>query len=152
MSFDEKSRGVPCGQVGQLSFRISLSKVAELLWNSTGNCLIAHAQTEVDETGQSYYGGSRLAFLPLAARVVIVILTILIVIIAINIIIVMDDVFQKDKQGHKVGRCGKTSRTKNVRAAAYRRSLIDNVFCTERLLHGAPREMSSSSSQERSIV
>lgn len=42
---------VPCGQV------------ADLLWNSTGNCLIAHCQTEVDETGQSYYGGSRLAFM-----------------------------------------------------------------------------------------
>lgn len=38
-------------------------QVADLLWNSTGNCLIAHCQTEVDETGQSYYGGSRLAFM-----------------------------------------------------------------------------------------
>jgi hypothetical protein len=27
---------------------------------------IAHCQTEVDETGQSYYGGSRLAFMLLA--------------------------------------------------------------------------------------
>ena len=29
---------------------------------------IAHCQTEVDETGQSYYGGSRLAFMRLGAN------------------------------------------------------------------------------------
>ena len=61
-------------------------QIADLLWNSAGNCLlgaqwvdvigqrkakwnlsprIAHCQTEVDETGQSYYGGSRLAFMRL---------------------------------------------------------------------------------------
>jgi len=48
---------VPCGQV------------ADLLWNSAATCLIAHCQTEVDETGQSYYGGSRLAFMSQAGEV-----------------------------------------------------------------------------------
>eukprot|EP00439_Symbiodinium_sp_Y106_P067890 s504_g11.t1 len=43
--------------------------VADLLWNNMGSCLIAHCQTEVDETGQSYYGGSRLALMSRAGEV-----------------------------------------------------------------------------------
>eukprot|EP00437_Effrenium_voratum_P039934 CAMPEP_0181464492 /NCGR_PEP_ID=MMETSP1110-20121109/35462_1 /TAXON_ID=174948 /ORGANISM="Symbiodinium sp., Strain CCMP421" /LENGTH=551 /DNA_ID=CAMNT_0023589231 /DNA_START=17 /DNA_END=1669 /DNA_ORIENTATION=- len=46
-----------------VKMNVRCGQVADLLWNSAGNCLIAHCQTEVDETGQSYYGGSRLAFL-----------------------------------------------------------------------------------------
>lgn len=36
---------------------------AELLWNCAGTCLLAHCQTEVDDSGQSYYGGSRLVLM-----------------------------------------------------------------------------------------
>lgn len=42
---------------------VTSGQVADLLWNSTGSALIAHCQTEVDESGQSYYGGSRLVLL-----------------------------------------------------------------------------------------
>jgi len=42
---------------------VASGQVAELLWNSTGSALIAHCQTEVDESGQSYYGGSKLVLL-----------------------------------------------------------------------------------------
>mmetsp|Transcript_115390 Transcript_115390/g.372848 ORF Transcript_115390/g.372848 Transcript_115390/m.372848 type:complete len:771 (+) Transcript_115390:155-2467(+) len=41
---------------------VTSGQVSELQWNSTGSALIAHCQTEVDESGQSYYGGSRLWF------------------------------------------------------------------------------------------
>eukprot|EP00443_Scrippsiella_acuminata_P125369 CAMPEP_0115630178 /NCGR_PEP_ID=MMETSP0272-20121206/30334_1 /TAXON_ID=71861 /ORGANISM="Scrippsiella trochoidea, Strain CCMP3099" /LENGTH=650 /DNA_ID=CAMNT_0003066773 /DNA_START=175 /DNA_END=2124 /DNA_ORIENTATION=+ len=39
---------------------VASGQLAELQWNSTGTALIAHCQTEVDETGSSYYGGSKL--------------------------------------------------------------------------------------------
>eukprot|EP00446_Apocalathium_sp_SHHI-4_P012171 CAMPEP_0177206908 /NCGR_PEP_ID=MMETSP0367-20130122/29635_1 /TAXON_ID=447022 ORGANISM="Scrippsiella hangoei-like, Strain SHHI-4" /NCGR_SAMPLE_ID=MMETSP0367 /ASSEMBLY_ACC=CAM_ASM_000362 /LENGTH=830 /DNA_ID=CAMNT_0018655709 /DNA_START=131 /DNA_END=2623 /DNA_ORIENTATION=- len=42
---------------------VAAGQIAELLWNSTGSALIAHCQTEVDETGQSYYGGSKLVLI-----------------------------------------------------------------------------------------
>lgn len=42
---------------------VASGQVAELMWNSTGSALIAHCQTEVDESGQSYYGGSKLVLL-----------------------------------------------------------------------------------------
>jgi len=42
---------------------VASGQIAELMWNSTGSALIAHAQTEVDESGQSYYGGSKLVLL-----------------------------------------------------------------------------------------
>ncbi|CAE8598255.1 unnamed protein product, partial [Polarella glacialis] len=42
---------------------VASGQVADLLWNHSGTCLLGHCQTEVDESGQSYYGGSRLIFL-----------------------------------------------------------------------------------------
>eukprot|EP00418_Pyrodinium_bahamense_P038542 CAMPEP_0179204222 /NCGR_PEP_ID=MMETSP0796-20121207/101805_1 /TAXON_ID=73915 /ORGANISM="Pyrodinium bahamense, Strain pbaha01" /LENGTH=588 /DNA_ID=CAMNT_0020909099 /DNA_START=66 /DNA_END=1829 /DNA_ORIENTATION=+ len=42
---------------------VASGQVSDLLWNATGSALIAHCQTEVDESGQSYYGGSRLVFI-----------------------------------------------------------------------------------------
>jgi len=42
---------------------VSAGQTSELEWNASGTALLAHCQTEVDETGGSYYGGSKLLFL-----------------------------------------------------------------------------------------
>lgn len=42
---------------------VAAGQAAELFWNSTGSAVIAHCQTEVDESGQSYYGGSKLVLI-----------------------------------------------------------------------------------------
>lgn len=39
---------------------VSSGQISELKWNAYGTALLAHCQTEVDETGASYYGGSKL--------------------------------------------------------------------------------------------
>lgn len=39
---------------------VAAGQISELQWNSHGLALLAHCQTEVDETGASYYGGSKL--------------------------------------------------------------------------------------------
>lgn len=39
---------------------VSSGQISDLKWNSRGTALLAHCQTEVDETGASYYGGSKL--------------------------------------------------------------------------------------------
>mmetsp|Transcript_937 Transcript_937/g.1630 ORF Transcript_937/g.1630 Transcript_937/m.1630 type:complete len:733 (+) Transcript_937:368-2566(+) len=39
---------------------VSSGQISDLKWNSHGTALLAHCQTEVDETGASYYGGSKL--------------------------------------------------------------------------------------------
>mmetsp|Transcript_42900 Transcript_42900/g.127147 ORF Transcript_42900/g.127147 Transcript_42900/m.127147 type:complete len:897 (+) Transcript_42900:144-2834(+) len=39
---------------------LASGQMADLMWNYSGTALLAHSQTEVDESGQSYYGGSRL--------------------------------------------------------------------------------------------
>jgi len=42
---------------------VSAGQIAEMEWSHNGSALIAHCQTEVDETGTSYYGGSKLMLL-----------------------------------------------------------------------------------------
>eukprot|EP00930_Biecheleria_cincta_P082717 TRINITY_DN72389_c0_g1_i1.p1 TRINITY_DN72389_c0_g1~~TRINITY_DN72389_c0_g1_i1.p1 ORF type:complete len:806 (+),score=220.77 TRINITY_DN72389_c0_g1_i1:92-2509(+) len=42
---------------------VESGQTAELMWNAAGTCLLAHCQTEVDDSGQSYYGGSRLVLM-----------------------------------------------------------------------------------------
>jgi len=65
LSVDENGiHSSPCAKMS-----VTCGQVADLLWNNMGSCLIAHCQTEVDETGQSYYGGSRLAFMSRAGEV-----------------------------------------------------------------------------------
>jgi len=43
-----------------VSVPVASGQVSDLAWSATGTALLAHCQTEVDESGQSYYGGSRL--------------------------------------------------------------------------------------------
>jgi len=42
---------------------VSSGQISELKWNAHSSALLAHCQTEVDETGASYYGGSKLLLL-----------------------------------------------------------------------------------------
>eukprot|EP00929_Paragymnodinium_shiwhaense_P108509 TRINITY_DN74828_c0_g1_i1.p1 TRINITY_DN74828_c0_g1~~TRINITY_DN74828_c0_g1_i1.p1 ORF type:complete len:727 (+),score=153.67 TRINITY_DN74828_c0_g1_i1:98-2278(+) len=39
---------------------VESGQLSELLWSPSGTAVLAHCMTEVDETGKSYYGGSRL--------------------------------------------------------------------------------------------
>lgn len=39
---------------------VSAGQTADLKWNPTGTALLAHCMTEVDDSGKSYYGGSKL--------------------------------------------------------------------------------------------
>jgi translation initiation factor 2A len=39
---------------------VASGQLADMQWNHTGTALLAHCTTEVDETGASYYGGSKL--------------------------------------------------------------------------------------------
>lgn len=42
---------------------VASGQVADIKWSPTGTAILAHCQTEVDESGQSYYGGSQLLLL-----------------------------------------------------------------------------------------
>lgn len=55
--------GVTVKAQEKVKTNVAAGQAAELLWNSTGTALIAHCQTEVDESGQSYYGGSKLVLI-----------------------------------------------------------------------------------------
>lgn len=56
------SRGRWCvGQAGPVP--VQFGQQADLLWSPTGAALLAHCQTDVDDTGKSYYGGSKLVLI-----------------------------------------------------------------------------------------
>ena len=47
---------------------IESGQLAELKWCHSGSALLVHCTTEVDDTGKSYYGVSKLRFRPDSAR------------------------------------------------------------------------------------
>lgn len=42
---------------------IEFGQEADLKWSPTGTAVLAHCQTDIDDSGQSYYGGSKLVLL-----------------------------------------------------------------------------------------
>lgn len=44
----------------QGSVQVEFGQQADLSWNSSGTAVLAHCQTDIDDSGQSYYGGSKL--------------------------------------------------------------------------------------------
>eukprot|EP00927_Polykrikos_kofoidii_P021459 TRINITY_DN20285_c0_g5_i1.p1 TRINITY_DN20285_c0_g5~~TRINITY_DN20285_c0_g5_i1.p1 ORF type:complete len:728 (+),score=152.14 TRINITY_DN20285_c0_g5_i1:114-2297(+) len=43
-----------------LSVKVEFGQQAELMWSPSSTALLAHCQTHIDDSGQSYYGGSKL--------------------------------------------------------------------------------------------
>lgn len=56
-------RGPDISVVKTAETSIASGESAELLWNPAGTALLAQVETEVDETGVSYYGSTRLVLL-----------------------------------------------------------------------------------------
>lgn len=50
------------------SCKVENGEECELQWSCSGKALLAFVETEVDETGVSYYGSTRLVLLPLEGR------------------------------------------------------------------------------------
>lgn len=47
------------------SCKVENGEECELQWSCSGKALLAFVETEVDETGVSYYGSTRLVLLPI---------------------------------------------------------------------------------------